>query len=109
MLRHMISHDQAPGIPEPVVAGNTWQTYGLLVGFGLSIPVFFITDYGWVLWIIGPCWCTGCTGCVKANSDTPGSHSPGGHRDGHFRLGGRTMLCRERMAPTTRKPRSALT
>ena len=54
MLRHMISHDQAPGIPEPVVAGNTWQTYGLLVGFGLSIPVFFITDYGWVLWIIGP-------------------------------------------------------
>jgi uncharacterized membrane protein len=54
MLRHMISHDQAPGVPEPVVTDNAWQTYGLLVGFGLSIPVFFITTYGWVVWFIGP-------------------------------------------------------
>jgi TMEM175 potassium channel family protein len=54
MLRHMTSHDQAPGIPEPVVTDNNWQTYGLLVGFGLSIPVFFITPYGWVVWFIGP-------------------------------------------------------
>jgi hypothetical protein len=75
MLRHMKSHDQAPDIPEPVVTNNTWQTYGLLVGFGLSIPVFFITTYGWVLWVIGRCWCTGCTGGVTANSDTPGSPS----------------------------------
>lgn len=54
MLRHMTSHDQAPGIPEPVVIDNTWQSYGLLVGFGLSIPVFFVTTYGWVAWIAGP-------------------------------------------------------
>ena len=54
MLRHMLSHDQAPGIPEPVVTDNAWQTYGLLAGFGLSIPVFFITTYGWVVWVIGP-------------------------------------------------------
>lgn len=50
----MISHDQAPGIPEPVVINNAWQTYGLLAGFGLSIPVFFVTTYGWVVWIVGP-------------------------------------------------------
>ena len=54
MLRHMISHDQASGIPEPVVIDNTWQAYGLLVGFGLSIPVFFVTTYGWVVWLVGP-------------------------------------------------------
>jgi len=54
MLRYMISHDQAPGIAEPVVTGNAWQTYGLLVGFGLSIPVFFVTTYGWVVWFVGP-------------------------------------------------------
>jgi uncharacterized membrane protein len=54
MLRHMISNDQAPGFPEPVMIDNAWQTYGLLVGFGLSIPVFFLTTYGWVIWIAGP-------------------------------------------------------
>ncbi len=54
MLRHMTSHDQAPDIPEPVVIDNAWQTYGLLVGFGVSIPVFFVTPYGWAVWIVGP-------------------------------------------------------
>ena len=54
MLRHMTSHDQAPGIPEPVVIDNTGQTYGLLVGFGVSIPVFFVTPYGWAVWFVGP-------------------------------------------------------
>jgi uncharacterized membrane protein len=54
MLRHMISHEQAPDFPAPAVVANAWQTYGLLVGFGLSIPVFFITVYGWVIWIVGP-------------------------------------------------------
>jgi uncharacterized membrane protein len=54
MLRHMLSRDQLPGIPASVVAGTTWQTCGLLLGFALSIPVFFATTYGWLLWIIVP-------------------------------------------------------
>ncbi len=54
MLRHMISHAQAPGTPEPVVSDTAWQSYGWLVGFGLSIPVFFVTPYGWVVWFVGP-------------------------------------------------------
>jgi uncharacterized membrane protein len=54
ILRHMVFHDEAPGFPEPVLIDNTWQTYGLLAGFGLSIPVFFVTTYGWVVWIAGP-------------------------------------------------------
>ncbi len=31
-----------------------WQSYTLMLGFGLSIPVFFATTYGWVLWIVIP-------------------------------------------------------
>jgi hypothetical protein len=27
---------------------------GLMLGFGLSIPVFFVTIYAWLLWIAGP-------------------------------------------------------
>jgi hypothetical protein len=26
----------------------------VVLGFGLSIPVFFATTYGWLLWIIIP-------------------------------------------------------
>jgi uncharacterized membrane protein len=54
MLRHMLSRDQLPGIPASVVAGATWQTGGLLLGFALSIPLFFATTYAWVLWIVIP-------------------------------------------------------
>jgi uncharacterized membrane protein len=54
MLRHMISCRQAPDIPAPVVTDTAWQSYGLLLGFGLSIPVFFATTYGWVLWFAVP-------------------------------------------------------
>jgi uncharacterized membrane protein len=39
----------------PVPSGTTtWQGIGVIVGFGLSIPVFFATTYGWLLWIAGP-------------------------------------------------------
>jgi uncharacterized membrane protein YeiB len=32
----------------------TQKFYSLMLGFGLSIPVFFATTYGWVLWIAVP-------------------------------------------------------
>jgi hypothetical protein len=54
MLRHMLPRDQLPGIPASVVTGTTWQTGGQLLGFALSIPVFFATTYAWALWIIVP-------------------------------------------------------
>ena len=54
ILRHMVTHSDAPGIPSSVVTTATWQTVGTLVGFGLSIPVFFATRYGWALWFAGP-------------------------------------------------------
>jgi uncharacterized membrane protein len=33
---------------------SDWQSWGTMLGFGLSIPVFFATTYGWVLWIVMP-------------------------------------------------------
>jgi uncharacterized membrane protein len=38
---------QAPGRPP---ASSGWQSYGTMLGFGLSIPVFFATTYAWILW-----------------------------------------------------------
>jgi uncharacterized membrane protein len=55
MVRHMISHHlQAPGTEERDRSASDWRTYGPMLGFGLSIPVFFVTPYAWVLWIVFP-------------------------------------------------------
>jgi hypothetical protein len=54
LVHHMVTHAQMPDIPGSVVTTATWRSIGLLVGFGLSIPVFFATTYGWVLWFVGP-------------------------------------------------------
>ena len=54
MLRYMASHRQAPDMPPPTLTGLAWQSYALMLGFGLSIPVFFATSYGWVVWILVP-------------------------------------------------------
>ncbi len=55
MAHHMISQRlQAPGTPQLVQADADWQAYGLILGFGLSIPVFFVVTYAWVLWIAMP-------------------------------------------------------
>jgi uncharacterized membrane protein len=35
-------------------ADMAWQELTPMLGFGLSIPVFFATTYGWVLWILVP-------------------------------------------------------
>jgi uncharacterized membrane protein len=54
MLQHMISHRQAPDAPPLAVTNMAWACYGAMLGFGLSIPVFFATTYAWLLWIIIP-------------------------------------------------------
>jgi uncharacterized membrane protein len=55
MVRHLFSHGlQAEGTPEQIAVDADWNTAGLVAGFGLSIPLFFATRYGWVLWIVGP-------------------------------------------------------
>jgi uncharacterized membrane protein len=53
MLRHLIARRLADP-PPPVATGMARKSYSLLLGFGLSIPVFFATTYGWLLWIAAP-------------------------------------------------------
>jgi len=55
MVRRMVSRDMlVPDTPPRVVAEVTGQSVGLMLGFGLSIPVFFATSYAWALWIAAP-------------------------------------------------------
>jgi uncharacterized membrane protein len=54
ILYHMVTRLEAPGIPSSVMDGATSQTVGMMVGFGLSIPLFFATTNGWILWLVAP-------------------------------------------------------
>ena len=54
MVRHLVRRGETPGIPDSVVSSSTWQSWGVLAGFGLSIPVFFATTYAWLLWALVP-------------------------------------------------------
>jgi uncharacterized membrane protein len=40
--------------PPALIPDGVWGGGGIAVGFGLSIPLFFVTDYAWVLWIVVP-------------------------------------------------------
>jgi uncharacterized membrane protein len=53
MLRHLVARRLADP-PRPVVDSLTRKSYSLVLGFGLSIPVFFATTDGWLLWLVGP-------------------------------------------------------
>ena len=53
MLRHMITRRLAD-IPAPVATSLTRKSFALMIGFGLSIPVFFAVTWAWVLWIACP-------------------------------------------------------
>jgi uncharacterized membrane protein len=54
MLRHMIDRRELASVPREVLAAWTWRNYSPMLAFGLSIPVFFFTSYGWVLWFAVP-------------------------------------------------------
>ena len=53
MLQHIISRQLAPDAPRPAVTDMAWRSGSVMLGFGLSIPVFFATTDAWVLWIVG--------------------------------------------------------
>jgi uncharacterized membrane protein len=53
MLRHMIVSGLA-GPPPSVTDRLTRGCYSVMIGFGLSIPVFFLTPAAWVLWFASP-------------------------------------------------------
>jgi uncharacterized membrane protein len=53
MLRHLISH-QLADIPPQAARKQANDSHDLMIGFGLSIPLFFVTNYAWVLWFLIP-------------------------------------------------------
>jgi len=55
MVHHVAARGlQAPDTPPLTETQNDWESYGVMLGFGLSIPLFFVTSYAWVIWIGGP-------------------------------------------------------
>jgi uncharacterized membrane protein len=55
IVHHVAAHDlQASGTPPITDAQSDWESYGVMLGFGLSIPLFFVTSYAWVIWIVVP-------------------------------------------------------
>jgi uncharacterized membrane protein len=54
MLRHLVTHRQLTGLNRQVLTAMTWRNLSPALAFGLSIPVFFLTGYGWVLWFLVP-------------------------------------------------------
>lgn len=45
---------QASGTPPLTEVQSDWESYGVMLGFGLSIPLFFVTSNAWVIWIVVP-------------------------------------------------------
>jgi uncharacterized membrane protein len=54
LQRHLASRRQAPATPAASAANLTWQSYGQMLGFGLSIPLLFVWKLSWLLWIVVP-------------------------------------------------------
>jgi uncharacterized membrane protein len=54
MLAHILSHGLAPRTPRTMAIDVARQSFNLILGFGLSIPFFFVTTNAWILWIVVP-------------------------------------------------------
>jgi uncharacterized membrane protein len=54
-VHHVAAHDlQAPDTPPVTETENDWESYGVMAGFAVSIPLFLVTSDAWVLWILTP-------------------------------------------------------
>jgi uncharacterized membrane protein len=55
IVHRMVSRNLlADGTPPRLRAIADDASYGVLAAFGLSIPLFFVTKYAWLLWVILP-------------------------------------------------------
>jgi uncharacterized membrane protein len=76
MLRHMASEGLAPNLPARTLRSVTRLEHTLMTGFGLSIPVFFVTPYAWVLWFgvpLGRRWWVRLRKASQARAGQPGN------------------------------------
>jgi uncharacterized membrane protein len=53
MLRHLVASRLADP-PRSVTDSMARKSGSVILGFGLSIPVFFATTDAWLLWLAGP-------------------------------------------------------
>jgi uncharacterized membrane protein len=55
LAHRMVSRGlQARETPVSLLSEARAGCYGVLLGFGLSIPLFFVTRWAWVVWVVGP-------------------------------------------------------
>jgi len=77
MLRHIVLRELAPGAPRTAMSGMARQCWVLMAGFGLSIPLFFVTTGAWLLWILVPLLAGRLTRLRHRDSRRPGAGMPG--------------------------------
>jgi uncharacterized membrane protein len=54
LVHHMVSRGlQSADMPRRTAVDAYWECAGVLVSFGVSIPLFFVTRSGWIAWIVG--------------------------------------------------------
>jgi hypothetical protein len=54
MLRRMATRRMLAGVSPRLLTAMTWRNLSPGLAFGVSIPVFFVTTYGWVAWFAVP-------------------------------------------------------
>ncbi|MCX4744456.1 TMEM175 family protein [Kitasatospora sp. NBC_01287] len=54
IVRHSAAHGLAPGMSASSVARSARSSRRVMLGFALSIPVFFATNSAWLLWFAVP-------------------------------------------------------
>ena len=54
-VHHAAAHHlEDPDAPSLAETQNDWESYGVMAGFALSIPLFLVTSNAWVIWILAP-------------------------------------------------------
>jgi hypothetical protein len=78
MLAHILTHGLAPRAPRKMAIDVGRQSFNLIIGFGLSIPVFFVTTYAWVMWIVVPLLVSRWSHLRRRRRDREGTSPPPG-------------------------------
>jgi uncharacterized membrane protein len=54
LVHHMVSHGlQSADMPRRTAVEAYWECSAVLISFGVSIPLFFVTREAWIAWIVG--------------------------------------------------------
>jgi len=95
MLAHILTYGLALGTPRRMAIDIGRQSFNLIIGFGLSIPFFFVTTYAWVLWIVLPLLVARWNHLRRRRRPPPGRQPDGPGPDATGRAGSATQLDQE--------------